>query len=119
MLRALDLDALGEICARSGYAGTICILSTCRELSELIDDDGFFGCLARRLFSDTFWKRAVSRSVQPPRGTWKGELARIERFQLLLEKNHEARWPEDTFFRFWEAERSARLRVGPRKRVPL
>ena len=111
MLLALNLDVFTEVCVRSGYCGTICVLSTCRELHKLIDDDAFFGCLAWRFFSDSFWKRAVQRSVQPRCRTWREELARIERFQLVLEKHNEARWSEDTFFKFWEAERSARLRV--------
>ena len=117
MLVALNDDVLMEICAQVGFFGTIALLQTCVELNSLIDNGAFFGFLAQSLFSKNFWSRAKTESVQPPCKTWKAELERIERFQRVLDSKGERRWTEDVFFKFWEAERSARIRIRKKSAV--
>ena len=116
MLLEMNHDTFLEICKRIALCDAIFLVSTCHELHKLADDE-FFHVLAYSIFSDEFWTRASTQSMQPPCDTWRAELMRIERFQRLLEQNCQPRWTEDVFFRFWEAERSARLRV--RKKVAI
>ena len=67
-------------------------------------DNSIWRYKAFTTFSKTFWNKAKRRpeNVSIPLGSWKKELVRIEKFQVLLEKTFNCRWKPDDFYNYWD-----------------
>ena len=83
---------------------TLCRLSlVSRAHAALAAHDGVWHTLALALFGREFWTlaRQRPRSVSRPQPTWRGELRRIELYQLYRVQRQLPRFARNDFYAMW------------------
>lgn len=78
---------------------------TCRDMQRILADDELWKRMALRQYGSEFWLRAQRRPAERslPLHTWRAELLRLERFQLMAIGADGVRISPHRFFPMWEA----------------
>lgn len=78
---------------------------TCRAMRRILTDDELWKRMALHEYGSEFWIRAQRRPADRslPLHTWRAELLRLERFQLMATRIDGVRISPHRFFPMWEA----------------